>query len=372
MTRAAAVRLLAFYLPQYHPIPENDAWWGAGFTDWWNVRKARPLFPGHDQPREPADLGYYDLRDPAVRARQADLARAHGVDGFCYYHYWFLGRRLLERPFDEVLASGEPDFPFCLCWANEPWTRRWDGAAGDVLVPQGYSREDDLAHIRWLVRAFADRRYIKVDGRPLFLVYRSSRLPDPLATTGLWRERARQAGFPDLYLCRVESFPSERGDPRASGFDAAVEFQPRWSSLGPGLRRGPHWWLARALGWSHPVYGRHRIHRYATAVRWAARGRAPYPRFRCVMPGWDNSPRRPREAAIFVGATPEAYEAWLTEAIESTHPASPEENLVFVNAWNEWAEGAHLEPCRRWGREYLEATLSAVRRAGAERVPSGR
>jgi lipopolysaccharide biosynthesis protein len=366
MTVSERVRVLAFYLPQYHPIRENDAWWGPGFTDWDNVAAARPLFAGHEQPHEPADLGRYDLRDPAVRAAQAALAAAHGIDGFCYYHYWFGGRRLLERPFAEVLASGAPDVPFCLCWANEPWTRRWDGHARAVLMPQTYSADDDRAHLRSLIPAFADARHVRVDGRPLFLVYRASQLPDPRATTDRWRGEALRAGLPGLCLGRVESFPSERGDPRALGFDVAVEFQPRWADLGPGRRRGPHWALARALGLADPVDGMHRIHDYgALAARAQAAPVAPYPRLRCVMPGWDNSPRRAREAAIFTGSTPEAYGAWLAATLAQAAARPPAERVVFVNAWNEWAEGCHLEPCRRWGRAYLDATASAVRRVTA-------
>src|SRR5262245_7933162 len=192
------VRLIAVYLPQFHPIPENDRSWGKGFTEWTNVAQAKPMFRGHYQPHLPADLGFYDLRLPEARRAQADLAQAHGIHGFCYYHYWFHGRRLLERPFDEVLASGEPDFPFCLCWANEPWTRRWDGKDQEILMPQEYSDRDDLAHIRWLARAFQDRRYIRVDGRPMFLVYRASRLPDPARTAATWREEARRLGAGDL------------------------------------------------------------------------------------------------------------------------------------------------------------------------------
>ncbi|MDQ3627188.1 MAG: glycoside hydrolase family 99-like domain-containing protein, partial [Verrucomicrobiota bacterium] len=216
-------RAIAFYLPQFHPIPENDEWWGKGFTEWTNVAKTRPIYPGHYQPHLPNELGFYDLRLPEARDAQADLARDHGIHGFCYYHYWFNGRRVLERPFNEVLASGRPDFPFCLCWANENWTRAWDGREHDVLLAQHYSEADDREHIRWLCRAFADPRYIRIKGKPLFLVYRTTALPDPRRTTDIWREEARRLGIGELFLGRVESnFPGERGDPRPLGFDAAV------------------------------------------------------------------------------------------------------------------------------------------------------
>src|SRR5215471_9126155 len=187
-------RLIAFYLPQFHPIPENDAWWGKGFTEWTNVARARPVFRGHYQPHMPADLGFYDLRLPEVRQAQADLAREYGIHGFCYYHYWFGGKRLLQYPFDRVLTSGKPDFPFCLCWANEPWTRAWDGREQDILQPQSYSEEDDRRHIVSLLPAVLDERAIRVEGKPLFLVYQARELPDPAQTVEVWQEVAREAG----------------------------------------------------------------------------------------------------------------------------------------------------------------------------------
>jgi hypothetical protein len=348
------LRYIAFYLPQFHPILENDEWWGAGFTEWMNVVQARPRFRGHLQPHLPADLGFYDLRLPDTRQAQADLAIEHGVQGFCYYHYWFEGRRLLERPFEGVRRLNEPSLPFCLCWANEDWTRRWDGSAGTMLMRQTYSREDDLRHIRSLVPAFSDPRYIRVDGRPLFLVYRASRLPEPQRTTDLWREEARQSGIHDLFLCRVESFVDERSDPRALGFDAAVEFAPDWSILSKPPPQRFADLAARRLGISrlrgHEGGGDIRFD-YATMVeRMLGKPGPEYVRFPCVTPSWDNSARRSRGAVIVNGSTPLLYEDWLRRTSERTGS-----RLIFVNAWNEWAEGCHLEPCQRWGREYLAA-----------------
>lgn len=359
------VRLLAFYLPQFHPIPENDRWWGRGFTEWTNVVKAKPLFRGHHQPHLPTELGFYDLRVPEVREAQADLARAHGISGFCYYHYWFNGRRLLQRPFAEVLASGRPEFPFCLCWANENWTRAWDGAGREVLMPQEHSAADDRTHFDHLVPAFQDPRYIRVDGKPLFLVYRTELLPDPARTADIWRERARVNGIGDVYLARVENFVSMI-DPKSIGFDAAVEFAPDWRVLpAPILRRRRWALLARIQRYARvlpEVYFNHRVYRYDLLVRrMLAKKNPSYKQFRCVTPGWDNSPRRAGNAFIFRDSTPEAYERWLRELIRNTvERFQGDERLAFVNAWNEWAEGSHLEPDDLWGRAYLEATARAM------------
>src|SRR5882672_1192445 len=214
-------RLIAFYLPQFHPIPENDEWWGKGFTEWTNTAKAKPLFSGHYQPHVPADLGFYDLRLPEAREAQARMAREYGVEAFCYYHYWFgSGRRLLERPFNEVLQSGKPDFPFCLCWANESWTGVWHGAQNKVLVQQTYpGREDAERHFQALLPAFLDERYVRVEGKPLFLVYSPEELTDPVGFTRLWRELAVRAGLPGIYFVGVENEP---WTPAQNGFDGAT------------------------------------------------------------------------------------------------------------------------------------------------------
>ena len=365
---AESVRLLAFYLPQFHPIPENDRWWGRGFTEWTHVVKAKSLFRGHYQPHLPADLGFYDLRVPEVRDAQAELAQQYGISGFCYYHYWFNGKRLLNRPFDEVLRSGRPDFPFCLCWANENWTRRWDGRDHEILIRQDYSLEDDRAHIRHLLGAFADDRYIRVHGKPLFLVYRTELLPTPKRTAEVWREAARSAGLGDLYLVRVESLVKDV-DPRSIGFDAAVEFAPDWRDLPmPKLHRQQWNLLARIYNQLRKLrllpqaYFDHHVRSYDVLVaRMLAKRARPYRWFRCVTPSWDNSSRRVSDATIFRDSRPEIYESWLRAVIHTTvNTLEGEERLVFVNAWNEWGEGNHLEPDQRWGRAYLEATFRSI------------
>jgi lipopolysaccharide biosynthesis protein len=359
----SSVRAIAFYLPQYHPIPENDAWWGKGFTEWTNVTKVKPLFKDHYQPHLPADLGFYDLRLPEARQAQAELAKAYGIHGFCYYHYWFNGKRLLERPFNDVLSSGKPDFPFCLCWANENWTRRWDGLDQEVLISQVYSEEDDRLHMQWLAQAFQDPRYIRVDGKPLFLVYRTSKIPHPLKATEVWRQEAQRLGIGDIFLCQVESCGDEHADPTLAGFDAAVEFQPDWTRLGWPLERGRKWNLTRRLHLTEPAYAHHTIYEYATMVEnMLAKPTPTYRRFPCVNPSWDNTARRQTNATILRNATPEIYEYWLETVIQRSLTHSSHEAIVFINAWNEWAEGNHLEPCQEWGYAYLEATQKALLR----------
>jgi len=371
-------RLIAFYLPQYYPIPENDQWWGKGFTEWTNVTKAQPQFRGHYQPHLPADLGFYDLRVPEARIAQADLARAHGVFGFCYYLYWFGGRQMLDRPFNEVLKSKEPDFPFCLCWANHDWTRHWwDYNGQDILIKQEYSEDDDRRLFRSLAEAFRDPRYITIEGRPLFLVYRVNDLPAPEASAARWRCEAKSLGLPDPYLCSVVSLPALHVDPRSFGFDAAVEFQPDWKHLPDVLRprkplilRALHRTMPGRLPDPYKGFYVHQVRSYdALVARMLQREPPDYKCFPCVTPGWDNSARRRSEANIFIESTPARYRSWLTSTIERTRQTlSGDERIVFINAWNEWAEGCHLEPDQKWGLQYLEATREAVRTFDGARI----
>ncbi|HEY9101378.1 glycoside hydrolase family 99-like domain-containing protein [Chitinimonas sp.] len=344
-----SVGLLAFYLPQYHPIPENDEWWGKGFTEWTNVARAKPNFDGHYQPHLPADLGFYDLRLDAARQAQAELAKQYGIDGFCYHYYWFGGKRLLEQPLEAMLAGGAPDIPFCLCWANENWTRRWNGAEHDVLIAQQHSPEDDVAMMEDVARYFADSRYIRIDGRPMLLVYRVDILPDPAGMVRRWRETCERLGLGNPYLCAVQSFGLE--DPTGYGFDAAVEFPPH------GIMTHD---VAGSVSALQPAH-RGRIIRYGDAARFALeRAEAQYPRFRCAMPSWDNTARKQWTGTCYYGSHPLSYRAWLAKLIEEAkaNPRLPQP-LVFINAWNEWGEGCHLEPDQQYGHAWLEATAAA-------------
>lgn len=346
------VKLIAFHLTQFHPIPENDAWWGEGFTEWTNVRRAQPAYPGHRQPQLPGELGFYDLRDEDARDAQAALAREYGVDAFCFYYYWFGGKRLLERPVEAMLGGGAPQFPFCLCWANENWTRRWDGKDNEILIAQQHSTEDDVAMARDLIRHFRDPRYLRVDGKPLMIVYRTDLLPDPQATVARWREECRRAGIGEIHLCMTRRFDMR---PRGmAGFDAIVDFPP----LGHVAAE-----LTRAMPGLDANF-RGRIFDYRDLMRDAIQRlrnrKASLPNYPAVTPSWDNSARKGVAAHVYHGATPLQYRAWLAEAVRAAvDDVRLEQPFVFINAWNEWAEGCHLEPDKVYGNAWLEATRAA-------------
>jgi lipopolysaccharide biosynthesis protein len=346
-----AARVIAFYLPQFHPIPENDEWWGKGFTEWTNAAKARRLFPGHYQPRVPADLGFYDLRVPETRAAQAKLAREYGVEAFCYYHYWFGGKRIIERPFQEVLASGEPDFPFCLCWANQSWSGIWHGAPDRVLIEQTYPGMDDYRrHFECLLPAFQDRRYLTVDGRPIFVIYNPTELPESRRIMEYWRELARDAGLPGLFL--VAQHVHSTWQPAAYGYDAAVivAMPPR---------------RLEEVAWRTPVTkiksmildrcGIPTIYRYEDAVADMIVERVEgIENFPCVVPNWDNTPRSGSRGRVFHGSTPEKFRVHLRKALHRMRGVPDEHRIVFVKSWNEWAEGNYLEPDSKFGLQYLQ------------------
>lgn len=345
------VKLIAFYLPQFHPIPENDGWWGKGFTEWTSVTRGKPQFEGHYQPHLPGELGFYDLRLPGVQQRQIELARLYGLYGFCYYHYWFNGRKLLQQPLEQLLVDAELDFPFCLCWANENWTRRWDGLENEVLIAQEHSAEDDLAFIRDIEPALRDRRYIRVGGRPLLMVYRPALLPAAGATAERWRTYCREVGIGELFLMSTHAF--DRRDPRDFGFDAALEFSPISMLVSKITTEIPH---------INPDF-RGVVYDYRNLVEMQLDREPPegYPLFRSVAPMWDNEARRPSRGDVFAHSSPVLYRKWLEAACRWTERhVGVDKPIVFVNAWNEWAEGTHLEPDRRYGYAYLRATAEAL------------
>ena len=350
------VRAIAFYLPQFHPFPENDAWWGVGFTEWTNVGTARPLWPGHYQPHCPIHLGYYDLRLPEVMREQAAMARNYGISGFAYYFYWFAGKLLMETPLERMLADPEVDIPFCMIWANENWTRRWDGLDHEVLIAQDHSIEDSRAMLRYLQPFIQDPRYIRVDGRPLFIVYRSALIPDFAATVTMWRDEARKMGLGDLFVVSASTPGVEQEG--SSSLDAVMEFPPHGADISD---------VSDQMDGVVPGFAGRTYDYDALVSRRVVAARAPASGARRVlrtaMLSWDNTARRGLSASAFVDFSVTRYAQWLAanaEAAAKDPSASDGERLVFVNAWNEWAEGAHLEPDSRNGFGYLEATRTVM------------
>lgn len=360
---ARRFRAIALYLPQFHPIPENDLWWGRGFTEWTNTAKAKPLFRGHYQPHVPADLGFYDLRVPETRVAQADLARSAGIEGFCYYHYWFGGRRILERPFREVLESGSPDFPFCLCWANKTWTGIWYGAPDQILIEQTYPGEEDhRAHFESILPALRDPRYIRVERKPVFVVYSPHDFPSVAAFTRLWRALARDAGLPGLFLVAMSNQPL--WSPSEYGFDAkvitpALEHYP-WIS-----RRRPVKWLRQRIAIRRrlPAINPYKelVETFERRLREeqvaATRGYGLYP---SVIHSWDNTPRSASNGVVLTGATPSLYQVHLDASRKAIEHEPNERRIMFLKSWNEWAEGNHLEPDLRDGHVWLDTLRSFI------------
>lgn len=343
------VKLIAFYLPQFHPIQENDTWWGHGFTEWTNVTKAVPQFIGHYQPHLPDYLGFYDLRLEIVQRQQIELAKQYGIHGFCYHYYWFNGRKVLDTPLENVLKNPDLDLPFCINWANENWTRRWDGQDQDVLLAQNHSEKDDLAFIADIARYMRDPRYIRINGKPLLILYRPALLPDARATATRWREWCRENTIGEIYLVLTHSF--EYINPEEIGFDAAIEYAPNTYPVKPITEM-----IIAADKMINPHY-EGTILDYNAAAEYGEKQPLPvYKKFRGIFPGWDNEARKPGRGITFINNSPLKFQQWLSSLLAFTHQKFPQtERLIFINAWNEWAEGAHLEPDRKYGFSFLEA-----------------
>jgi lipopolysaccharide biosynthesis protein len=347
------VKLLAFYLPQFHPFPENDTWWGKGFTEWTNVTKAQPNFSGHYQPHYPIHNGYYDLRVPEVMAEQAELAKNYGIHGFNFYYYWFDGKVLMHRPFEILLKHKEIDINFCITWANENWTRRWDGAENDVLIGQNHCEEDSIKFIEHMFQYFNDSRYIRINNKPVLIVYRANIIPDMAATISLWRRKVEQAGFDGIYVIGAQTFGFK--DPKEYGFDAAMEFPPHTVKSNR---------INDTLEITNEKFEGN-IYSYDEVVKNSCmQPRVDYKKYRTAMLSWDNTARKQNASHIFANFTMLKYKQWLsniTHQVFNDDHFNDDEKIVFVNAWNEWAEGTHLEPDRRKGYSYLQTTFDVLK-----------
>jgi lipopolysaccharide biosynthesis protein len=362
MNQKKQLRVIAFYLPQFHPIAENDDWWGKGFTEWTNVGRAKPLFRGHYQPRVPADLGYYDLRMPEVREKQAEMANEAGIEGFCYWHYWFgNGKQLLERPFNEVLESGKPDFPFCLGWANESWmAKQWsnDTLKDKILIEQSYPGfDDEVLHFNYVLKAIRDQRYIQIDERPVFLIHRPELVPDLKKFVNHWNQMAKENGFLKglFFIGRY----SNRTDPHkfiADGMSAVTtsrynagdimtsNYQRMFLILKNFILRRP----IRTMEYSKIIS---KLIREEDSKDYI---------FPSIIPGWDHSPRSGRKTTILNGSTPELFYKHIKQVFNIVQKKNPESRIVFLKSWNEWGEGNYIEPDIVYGKGYLDALKRAI------------
>lgn len=344
-------KLIAFYLPQFHAIEENNKWWGEGFTEWTNTKKAKPLFEGHYQPHTPHNnIGYYNLLDSEIKEKQAQMAREHGIYGFCYYVYWF-PKRLLEKPIDQVIETKKPDFPFCICWPNESWTKRWDGKDNEVLIKQEYPEGWELDFIKDMHPYLSDKRYIKVNGKLLLLIWRPEELPDSKKAAKIWREYTKEQGLGELHIVKVESHRTDI-PPEDIGFDAATEFAPNKYHYGIDISEKYH----------SKKTDKYKVYDYNRSLEGSLISKKKnYKRYKCVFPCWDNTARCNQRATVFVNDTPSKFKQMLSSACKYTYTNfEKEEQIIFVNAWNEWAEGCHLEPDQKNGYSYLKACKEVI------------
>jgi lipopolysaccharide biosynthesis protein len=352
------IRLIAYYLPQFHPISQNDKAWGKGFTEWTNVSRALPQFDGHYQPKLPGELGFYDLRLKKVQERQIELARNYGLYGFCYHYYWFDGKKILDTPLQQVIDNPDLDFPFCINWANENWTKRWDGLEQEVILKQNHNLDDDIAFLEAIKPILTDTRYIRIDKKPLLMVYRPQLFPDIKNTVKTWRKHAKKIGIGELYLVLSHAF--EHINPKDIGFDAAAEFAPNSFQIDK---------VTEKFKFFNQKY-EGSLYDYNSAISYSISYKEPkYTKFRSLCPGWDNEARKPGRGISFVNSTPKRYSAWLEYLLYFTNSQrKKEEKLIFINAWNEWAEGAYLEPDRKNGYAYLDETYTQLKKFEAKRL----
>lgn len=366
------MKVIAFYLPQFHCIPENDTWWGSGFTEWTNVKKAKPFFKGHAQPKIPLENNYYNLLDPTTQEWQSSLALKYGISGFCYYHYWFDGKLLLEKPMEQMVQNSNIRVPFCICWANETWSRTWDGKNDDVLIKQNpyESREGWKKHFEYLLPFFQDKRYLKDNGRPILIIYKPYLIDKCDEMIEFWRMLAKKNGFPNLFIgfqhssCFYKNFSY-------SNFDFGIEFEPLYTYNEIGINeknlysiianclRNPEWGYMKMRSvlfrmpniisydyiWNKIICRNPKI--------------TEIPIFPGAFPSWDNSPRKGNKSIIFKGSTPEKFKKYFSEQIDHVKKVYNSE-YIFINAWNEWGEGAYLEPDEQYGYGYLEALKAAI------------
>lgn len=358
------MKIIAHYLPQYHAIPENNKWWGEGYTEWTAVKRAKPLFSGHYQPRKPLHNNYYNLENLEVMEWQADLAKNFGVYGFCFYHYWFNGKLLLEKPAEKMLKSKRPDLPFCFSWANEPWTRTWYGQTNVVLMEQDYGTEKDWEkHYRYLVQFFFDNRYIRINNKPIFLIYRAGHIKPLQRMLDYWNELALKDGLNGIYFIRTLSGLDI--DDRKVIFDADYFFEPGYTLN----HQMPSWWrfkrrstagIKRYINKSPlPINKVENFINYDLIYKQILQRQPPKRKtFLGAFTDWDNSPRRQYSSIVYRGSTPSKYQTYLTKIIEKSKQFN--NDFIFINAWNEWGEGAYLEPDEHWEYGYLEAIKNAL------------
>jgi glycosyl transferase family WbsX len=362
------LKIVAFYLPQFHQIPENDKWWGEGFTDWVNVKRATPLFDGHYQPRTPhPDIGYYDPSQPGVLEKQAKIAREHGIHGFCFYHYWFDGKLLLEKPLERLLANPQIDLPFCICWANEPWTRAWDGKQANVLMPQHYGGEAEWTkHFEYLSRAFHDPRAIKVEGKPVILIYRIGNIPDANKMILHWKNMAMARGLPGLHVVAMLTGFTDSREFEGCDIDAVCEFHPTYA-LKPMFR--DYFFNGNKIGLYLRAFKKFLpfLKNVVTTIKykdlWERILSLPKihdTQYLGACVSWDNSPRKGAQGMILDGSSPSLFQYYLSKQVQRVLADRSQEPLLMINAWNEWAEGAYLEPDTMQNYKYLEAVRAVA------------